>query len=490
MITLALLAATAGAVSVTPSYETKFFNQRVDHFSARLPPSNNYTWSQRYLVNDTFFDPDTGCIFFYNGNESPVTLYAEHTGLIWENAKVHKALIVFAEHRYYGASWPLQTQAASLAHMEYLSSQQALADYASLIHSVRLEMGIGSSIPLIAFGGSYGGVLSAMFRAAYPGSVDGAIASSAPLRAFPGQVPAWDSANYYAVITNAATSAGGSPDACAANMRNLWAPFFADSKTPEGLTKLSASFSTCTPLGSEDDALSLAGWIRGTWDTMAMGSYPYPSNYLTGGGDVYLPAYPLRVACSALSTLQPPQNLYAAVATAMQVLNNATPVACNDIPPNPFSHPELPYDGIWDWQQCTEFQPDSEWFTSNGVTDMFFPSPYNLTFLLSHCQQAWGVVAPDLDFMTIRHALPSFHGASRILFTNGLLDSWSGGGLTDSPAPERDLIVMNISDSGHHLDLFFTNPADPPSVTNARLVEMAYVTKWVEEARRERASRM
>jgi len=340
--------------SFLPVYETLWFQQRVDHFSSRLPPSNNLTFSQRYLVNSTYFREDDGCIFFYVGNEGPVTLYATHTGLMWENAERFGAMLVFAEHRYYGETWPLGTEEASLEHMEYLSSQQALADYATLLHALRAQRGIPSRTPVISFGGSYGGVLSAMFRAAYPGSVDGAIASSAPLRAFPGQLPPWDSSLYYSVITRDATSAGGSSDACADNIRSLWPSFFSDGKTDAGRKLLSSSFSTCKPLETEDDVQALGFFIRGTWDESAMGNYPYPSNYLTG--DVYLPAFPLRKACEFLSApLEPPQ-LYVALGKALGVVNNATPVPCYDIPANPFSHPEDPYDGIWDFQQCTEMQ--------------------------------------------------------------------------------------------------------------------------------------
>ena len=331
-----------------------YFLQRVDHFSPLLPPSGNLSWSQRYLLNDTFWDPSAegAAIFFYTGNESPVTLYSQHCGIMYENAPAHHALLVFAEHRYYGLSWPLGSQALSLAHMSYLSSQQALADYAALLAALRAQLGVPPHVPVISFGGSYGGVLSAMFRAAYPGSVDGALASSAPLRAFPGQTPAWDSALYYAVPTRDATAAGGASDACAANMRALWAPLGADGASAAGRARLGAAFATCAPLATADDAVALAYWVRGTWDTLAMGQYPYPSNYLTGGGSVYLPAYPLRAACAHLSAPLAGDALYQGVARAMAVLNNATgaEVPCNSIPPNPYSHPELPYDGIWDYR--------------------------------------------------------------------------------------------------------------------------------------------
>lgn len=40
------------------------------------------------------------------GNEGSLDLYINNTGLMWENAESFGALVVFAEHRYYGQSEP------------------------------------------------------------------------------------------------------------------------------------------------------------------------------------------------------------------------------------------------------------------------------------------------------------------------------------------------------------------------------------------------
>ncbi len=60
------------------------------------------------------------------GNEGDVTLYVNHTGLMWEAAPDFGALLVFAEHRYYGESLPFPGQGA--LQLQYLTHEQARVD--------------------------------------------------------------------------------------------------------------------------------------------------------------------------------------------------------------------------------------------------------------------------------------------------------------------------------------------------------------------------
>lgn len=262
---------------------------------------------------------------------------------MWENAPAFRALLVFAQHRLWAPGSVLTNET-----VQYLSSSQALADYAAILRAIQADVAPpGRRLPVVAFGGSYGGVLSAFFRSKYPGSVDGAISASAPLRAFPGQDPVWDSSSYYDVITHdsawlggdgwgahctwtcaklAVSTAGGSTPACEPNVRALWPLIASAARTPSGRAQLSEGFSTCAPLETPDDALALAFWVRGNWDSMSMGNYPYPSSYITGGA-AELPAYPVRVACDFLADASLPAKppaLFAAVRDAVAVLVNAT----------------------------------------------------------------------------------------------------------------------------------------------------------------------
>jgi len=51
--------------------------------------------------------------------------YLNHTGLMFENAQDFGALLVFAEHRYYGRSKPFGN--ATRRHMGWLTTEQAMA---------------------------------------------------------------------------------------------------------------------------------------------------------------------------------------------------------------------------------------------------------------------------------------------------------------------------------------------------------------------------
>ncbi|VEU36390.1 unnamed protein product [Pseudo-nitzschia multistriata] len=170
----------------------RFFEQPLNHF---LPRGRSPSYSERYCVYDGYLadreastgsgggdtergDP-TAPIFFYTGNESPLEQYINQTGLMWELAPRFGAKIVFAEHRYEGESLPANLTTDCLS---YASTIQALEDYARLLEE---EVDPGHRSPVVVFGGSYGGMLSAWMRMKYPHLVAGAIAASAPIGAFP-----------------------------------------------------------------------------------------------------------------------------------------------------------------------------------------------------------------------------------------------------------------------------------------------------------------
>ncbi len=58
-----------------------------------------------------------------------------------------------------------------------------------------------------------------------------------------------------------------------------------------------------------------------------------------------------------------------------------------------------------------------------------------------------------------------------------MLDPWSTGGFMQSPS--ESLPVVLVQDAGHHLDLFFSNPADMPSVLQARKFHVQMITEWL-----------
>lgn len=96
--------ASPGAVRSTPGTANcteLWYAATVDHFSfeAPLTPDGNFTYAQRYFVYDKWWNRETGAIWFYNGNEADVTLYVDHSGIMWEHAQAAGALLVFAEHR-------------------------------------------------------------------------------------------------------------------------------------------------------------------------------------------------------------------------------------------------------------------------------------------------------------------------------------------------------------------------------------------------------
>ena len=319
-----------------------FYTQPLNHFD--LPRNRSGTYRQRYCTSEHFVTNDTTApIFFYTGNESPLEHYVEHTGLMWELAQKMKAQIVFAEHRYEGQSGPSNPDLPQC--MAYSSSVQAIADYARLIRQVLWKQSPSSSPqssdsyntnsnprPVICFGGSYGGMLSAWMRMRYPQFVAGAIAASAPIWGLPGtpQENALDAA--YAVIrhgleqtlppkyanndddydhhaTTSSTTAGATTNAnvkkadfpnCVSNLQVAYPLISFLGRTLRGQQFLTDTFRLCTKLDVNGGADDLVQWLQTPWFDLAEGSFPYPSNYIPFAlthKNISLPAWPLQTAC-------------------------------------------------------------------------------------------------------------------------------------------------------------------------------------------------
>ena len=488
----------------------KWFTQPLDHFNF----GEVRQWRQRYFTYDAYWKPG-GPMLFYTGNEASVELYVNATGLMWERAPELGARLVFAEHRYYGKSLPLgEVSTANSSTLRWLTMEQALVDFSRLIYALQTD---GKTSAVIAIGGSYGGMLAAWLRMHYPSAVAGAIAASAPVLAFDGLdglASKWDGSAYWKVVTRDATAQfGGAAPGCVEGVRAFWPAFFARGATAAGRTWLSKAFRLCgteTKAGGEshgqdeDEAEHrrlrqgeelhpllprLAAWVLNLWDTLAMGNFPYPSNYLIfqQGGDpaIQLPAWPVRAACrpfagassSSASSLSADE-LIGKMAEAVGVLYNATrDKVCYDLPDDPN------YDGIWDYQWCTERLPQETYFAlEGGKADMFYRRPRNASAVAEHCRRKYGVgsdrgrtwVAATSSFA--RRPAP----ASNIIFSNGEFDPWRSGGVLSDLSPS--LRAIEVDKGAHHLDLFFSNPADPPSVRAAREIEVAAIRAWVAQA--------
>ncbi|SPP82232.1 lysosomal Pro-X carboxypeptidase [Drosophila guanche] len=459
IICTAALQVESGGAEVKFKYEIKEFQVPLDHFSFL----SNATFNIRYLYNDSFVDKKNAHtpIFFYTGNEGDIELFAQNTGFMWELAEKQRALLIFAEHRYYGKSLPFgaSTFNASMPdHLAYFTVEQTLEDYAMLITFLRNDL----PLPVVAFGGSYGGMLAAWFRMKYPHLVAGALAASAPILQFPGIT---DCDIFYRIVTSVFQNAYNSN--CTTNIGRSWKTFETLGGTEAGKKQISDAFHLCNPIKNDADLKKFLDYIEEVYGNLAMVNYPYNSSFLAP-----LPAYPVRQVCFYLKDLhQNDADLLHAMASALAVYTNYTNSAkCLDISVNSNAD-----ESGWNVQTCNQMVMP---FCSNGTDTMFRPSNWNFKEFSDKCYKDYRLTPKPYDII-LRYGGRNIETATNIIFSNGLLDPWSGGGVLQAPNNKVDIIIL--PEGAHHLDLRHSDPADPPSVRDARNKEAAIIARWIQE---------
>ncbi|XP_016994255.2 lysosomal Pro-X carboxypeptidase [Drosophila takahashii] len=440
-------------------YEIKEFPVPVDHWSF----SSNATFNIRYLYNDSFVDKANARtpIFFYTGNEGDIELFAQNTGFLWEQAERQRALVIFAEHRYYGKSLPFGSStfnASMPEHLAYFTVEQTLEDYAMLITFLRNDR----QMPVVAFGGSYGGMLAAWFRMKYPHLIAGSLAASAPILQFPGIT---DCDIFSRIVTSVFQNAYNAN--CTVNIAKSWKLFETLAGNEAGKKQISDAFHLCTPLKTDDDLKKFLDYVEEVYSNLAMVNYPYASSFLAP-----LPAYPVRQVCYYLKDLHTTDaDLLHAMSSALAVYTNYTGSSkCLDI-----SATSNADESGWNIQSCNQMVMP---FCSNGTETMFRTSTWNFKEVAEKCQKNYRLSPKPFDII-LRYGGRNLEAATNIIFSNGLLDPWSGGGVLQSPNDK--IFVIILPEGAHHLDLRHSDPADPPSVRDARNKEAAIIERWIQD---------
>ncbi|KAK9684783.1 hypothetical protein RND81_10G232200 [Saponaria officinalis] len=231
--------------------ETRYYSQHLDHFGYGSMSSKYFT--QKLVVDYSYGPPNQELvngspILVFFGGEAHIESWVGGPGIgpgIVQLAAIHfRALVVYIEHRFYGESVPYGSIDLAMMDTEVrgcFTSAQALADFADVILSLKLNFSITNS-PVIVMGGSYSGMLAAWFRLKYPHIAIGALASSAPVLNIL-EIPPEDQYCSIASRDYRETS-----HRCYDYISKSWGLIDKIAMQPGGLDILARTFRTCSPL--------------------------------------------------------------------------------------------------------------------------------------------------------------------------------------------------------------------------------------------------
>jgi len=478
-----------------------YFETKIDHFSYE----NQNTFKLRYLVKDKYVSKlksaDTP-IFFYCGNEGPIEDFWKNSGFITESlAKQFNALVVFGEHRFFGKSFPFGAlQDKDIKKNKYLTSEQALSDFVELLTYIKNKYSLEKS-SIIAFGGSYGGMLSSWARMKFPHIFSGAVASSAPVLLFEDIEKIKNS--FFKITTDTYKRYD---EQCPRDLRAGFQKLF-DFRTnpliasnPSILNILNEIFIPCTKIQNSYDIKKLEESLEDMLITLAQYNYPYETAFIKP-----TPAEPVKVACERVAEIRNNTqflklspiisnsinfafNKYNQVdldskyklkflKAAVDVFYNYTGVEkCLDIGNNNSTSGNESNLNGWSFMACTEMIMPME---KDGYSDMFNPQKWNLDDYQDECKNEWQAdVRPNwiYNFYGGRNFYNEIMSYSNIIYINGKMDPWNAG--CPKYSNNTNVIVFE-ADSAHHLDLRLPHEKDPESVLKARKLIEVLIEKWI-----------
>lgn len=126
------------------------------------------------------------------------------------------------------------------------------------------------------------------------------------------------------------------------------------------------------------------------------------------------------------------------------------------------------------FQSCTEIIMPM----CSDNNDMFENTKWDFKKYSDDCLKKFGVRPRDEDVPILEYGGKELVSASNIVFSNGLLDPWSSGGVLSNIT--RKVVAVVIPDGAHHFDLRAANVLDTESVRLARQFHVHEIRKWLD----------
>ncbi|XP_057457115.1 uncharacterized protein LOC130748045 [Lotus japonicus] len=442
--------------TMSSSYEpedlkTFYYTQTLDHFN--YMPESYTTFQQRYMVDFKYWGGanSSSPIFALLGAESRLEDDIYSVGFLRDKAPHFNALIVYIQHRYYGKSIPFGSWEEAMRNAStrgYFNSAQALADYAAVLLHIKKSLSAQNS-PIIVIGGSYGGMLASWFRLKYPHIALGALASSAPILYFDDITP---QAGYYSIVTKDFKETS---ESCYQTIRKSWSEIDRVAKKPNGLSILSNRFKTCSKLKKASVLKDYLEFL-----------YTYSAQY-------NVPNYPVNRICEAIDAAAAKNAaILDQIFQGVDVLRNQS---CHDMYE---SNHQTQTNLNWRWQTCSEMVMPIGHDRSGS---MFPPAPFNMKSFVNEC---WSLY----DVLPRPHWITTYYGGhdlrlilrrfgSNIIFSNGLKDPYSSGGVLESISDS--VIALSTVNGSHCLDIMSENPSDPEWLVMQRNAEVKIIKEWI-----------
>jgi serine protease 16 len=379
-------------------------------------------------------------------------------------AKKYGALLFGVEHRFYGES--INDDGLQLDSLQYLSSQQALADIAHFHQVMSAKYNLTTKNKWIAYGGSYPGSLSAWIRIKYPHLIHASIASSAPVEA------KVDFNGYNDVVAQSLSQqAVGGSDKCSAAVRHAFRQI--DIMIAKGLhSQLARDFVSCAPIVYELDVYMFVSNLADIF----MGIVQYNNEDLGGMN--------ISVVCDMM-TLQN-RSAYGSLVQLHTQYLRFTSQNCTDNSWQSFMEQmsnvtvdrgALPSMRQWIYQTCSQF---GYYQTCELTSSCLFSNLMLLRPNLEICHFIFNITSDEVyaqvDFTNAYYGSNTPEG-NRILFVNGLIDPWHALSVLHNLS--RSELVVIIPDTAHCANMHSDRDIDPPTLRDAKQRISEQVGIWL-----------